>query len=280
MLALPVNQYIYDCKQFLVHSNPESAAAPALLPAEFGPLLLEIGTSLLQSGAGSKRVSLTLHRLASATSFQPHVGVAPRAVTVTLNNEAGSTLFSATHAIAAQGVNFRIISGISRLSWDFTEQQMTVAQARAELNRLRQLPHYHRALTLLVVALAGAAFCFTFGGSWQDMLVTGCATLAGLLVKQELVKKQFNPFIVTFISAWVAASLTGLLFQWGWGHQLEYALATCVLFLVPGVPLINGFTDLVDGYILNGLDRGINAVMHAMAIAFGLVLTIKMMNLH
>jgi uncharacterized membrane protein YjjP (DUF1212 family) len=49
---------------------------------------------------------------------------------------------------------------------------------------------------------------------------------------------------------------------------------------VPGVPLIISFTDLVDGHIIIGIHRGINALMHAMAIAFGLALTLYLMNLH
>ena len=33
----------------------------------------------------------------------------------------------------------------------------------------------------------------------------------------------------------------------------ETALATSVLFLVPGVPLINGVIDIVEGHVLIGL---------------------------
>jgi uncharacterized membrane protein YjjP (DUF1212 family) len=45
------------------------------------------------------------------------------------------------------------------------------------------------------------------------------------------------------------------------------------------VPLINCFTDLIDGNILNGLIRGINALMFALAIALGLLAAMLIYNL-
>ena len=249
-------------------------------PEALGPLLLDIGASLLQSGASSKRVYITMKRMAAVSSYDPHIAIGPHAVALTLNDEGSKTVYSATHDIPAIGVNFKIISGISRMSWDFVETTINLVQARAELERLEQLPHYSRWLILPLVALAGSAFCFTFGGGWQEMMITFGATFFGLFLKQELVRKKFNAYIVTFLSAFAAAVFTGLAFKMGFGQQVEHALSTCVLFLVPGVPLIISFTDLVDGYIINGIHRGINALMHAMAIAFGLALTLYLLNLH
>lgn len=262
--------------RFAMFMNAETTFSPE----ELGPLLLDIGSNLLRSGASSKRVSITMKRFATACSYVPHVAVGSHAVSLTLNDEMGKTVYNGTHDIAGMGVNFKIISGISRLSWDFAALKLSLVQARSELKRIEQLPHYSRWLVLPLVALAGAAFCFTFGGGWQEMLITFAATFIGLLLKQELVKKKFNIYIVTFLSAFAAAFVTGVAFRWGFGQQIEHALSTCVLFLVPGVPLINCFTDLVDGYIINGIDRGVNALMHAMAIAFGLALTLYFLNMH
>jgi uncharacterized membrane protein YjjP (DUF1212 family) len=77
-----------------------------------------------------------------------------------------------------------------------------------------------------------------------------------------------------------AAAFTAAAFKLGLGNEVEHALSTCVLFLVPGVPLINCLTDLVDGYIINGIDRGVNALMHAMAIAFGLALALYLFSMN
>ena len=58
----------------------------------------------------------------------------------------------------------------------------------------------------------------------------------------------------------------------------ETALATSVLYLVPGVPLINGVIDIVEGHILIGFSRLINALLLIICIAIGLSATLLMVK--
>lgn len=248
-------------------------------PADIGAFMLDAGTAMLKSGASCGRIRITMQRFASGCRYEPHIAIAARAISLTMQAESGAIVFNGTRSIPAQGVNFRILAGISTLSWSFVEKKLSLPEARLALEKLMTQPHYPRWLTLLLVSLAGAAFCYTFGGDWPEMAITFGATFAGLFTKQELVKKAYNTYLCTFVSALVAAVFTASLFKAGLGTTMEHAFSTCVLFLIPGVPLINAFTDLMDGYILNGIDRGINALMHALAIAFGLTLAMMIFNL-
>jgi len=67
-----------------------------------------------------------------------------------------------------------------------------------------------------------------------------------------------------------ATASLGIVYQLGTHPQS--ALATAVLFLVPGVPLINSFTDLMDNNILNGMVRFTTGLMTVLAITLGLFL--------
>jgi uncharacterized membrane protein YjjP (DUF1212 family) len=147
---------------------------------------------------------------------------------------------------------------------------MSLSEAGKELENLAQLPEYNRYIVLIMVGLAGTSFCYTFGGNAIEMGITFLATVAGLFFKQELLRKKFNPYLVTYCSAVLAALIIGIGWKAGIESRLDHAFATCILFLIPGVPLINAIIDIIDGYILNGLDRGINAIIHAFAIASGL----------
>ena len=69
--------------------------------------------------------------------------------------------------------------------------------------------------------------------------------------------------------------IAGLAEHFHIGLQPDKAFATSVLFLVPGVPLINSVTDLMDGNIQNGMVRAMNGLMIAFSIAMGL-LAVKM----
>lgn len=255
-------------------NNQENTAAK-----ELGSLLLDVGVYLLGSGASCSRIRITMRRLASTSDYTPHISIAPKSVSLTLNDEDDNAVFNGMRTIIAQGVNFKTISGISRLSWDALDKDYSVQQVREELNRLVALPHYPRAIILLFVGLAGSGFCFTFGGKLPEMIITFGATVCGLFVRQEAIKHKFNPYICVFMGALVASLFAGAFVKTGLDINFEHAFATSVLFLIPGVPLINCFTDLIDGNILNGLVRGINALMFALAIALGLLAAMLIYNL-
>ena len=63
------------------------------------------------------------------------------------------------------------------------------------------------------------------------------------------------------------------------GANPQTALATSVLFLVPGVALINSFTDMMDNNVLNGMVRFANGVMTVIAITMGLFLVLVIFHL-
>ena len=56
------------------------------------------------------------------------------------------------------------------------------------------------------------------------------------------------------------------------------ALVSSVLFLVPGVPFINSIKDMIKGYPLVGLSRGVTAVLTIFAIALGLLLAMQLVG--
>jgi uncharacterized membrane protein YjjP (DUF1212 family) len=217
--------------------------------------------------------------LATLYNYIAHISIAPKSVSLTLNTEGNNAIFSGMRTIVAQGVNFKTISGISRLSWEALEKDFSILQVREELNRLLALPHYPRLIILFFVSLAGSGFCFTFGGKLPEMIIAFGATFCGLLVRQEAIKHKFNPYICVFMSSLTASLFAGAFIKAGLDINFEHAFATSVLFLIPGVPLINCFTDLIDGNLLNGLIRGINALMFALAIALGLLTAMLIYNL-
>jgi uncharacterized membrane protein YjjP (DUF1212 family) len=110
------------------------------------------------------------------------------------------------------------------------------------------------------------------------MAVAFAATVAGLFVRQEAMKKKFNPYLCVFFAAFTASLFAGLAEHYHVGLQPDKAFATSVLFLVPGVPLINSVSDLMDGNIQNGIVRAMNGLMIAFSIAMGLFAVKMILN--
>lgn len=240
-----------------------------------GTILLEIGALLMSSGASTHRTRITLERFAKGFGYGIELLITQRALMLTIIEKNQQHFFSRLKRTSPHGVNFRIVSGISHLSWNVLEQNWTLAQAAEEVKRLKALPHYPRLVILGLVGLAGAAFCRIFGGGSIEMAVAFVATVAGLFTRQEAHRLKFNPYLCVFFAAFVASFIAGLAEHFHIGEQPDKAFATSVLFLVPGVPLINSVTDLMDGNIQNGMVRAMNGLMIAFSIAMG-IFSVKM----
>ena len=246
---------------------------------ELGSTLLDVGALLLSSGANTGRVRTTLNRIASSFGYKNELLITHRTLMLTLTDEQNVFFFNNIKTTPAYGVNFKVVSGISRMSWQVVEEKWSVAQIKDEVKRLIALPHYPRPAVLILVALAGSSFCRLAGGGLLEMVFVFLATFIGLYIRQEATRLRFNQYICIYFAALSASCIAGIPSKFNYGDAHEYAFATSVLFLIPGIPLINSFSDLIDGNILNGIIRGINGLIVSFAIALGLLSSIYLLQL-
>lgn len=237
---------------------------------EIGQLLLDVGSKLMVSGASTDRVRVTVDRMADALGCDVELFITHRALSMTIKNASGlsssSILRTPPHA-----VNYGLVSGISIISWRMVEEKWSVEKIKAELAQLESKPRYPRLLVLSLVALAGASFCRIFGGDGMEMANTFFATFFGLLVLQEARKSRFNPYLCVLFASISASLVSGIGYKLGLSDTMEHAFAASVLFLIPGIPLINALTDMIDGNVLNGWVRGVHAFLTIFMVAVGLL---------
>lgn len=241
---------------------------------ELGKTLLDVGAVLMSSGANTGRIRNTINRIADSFGYKTELLISHRTIMLSIRCEDSDEFFSSLKRTSPHGVNFKVVSGISRMSWAVVEEKWTVEQIREELDRLVSLPHYPRWITLILIGFAGASFCRLAGGNAMDMLIVFSASMTGLFVRQEAVKMGFNTYLCIYFAALTATLISGLSVKFGVGNEHEHAFATSVLFLIPGVPLINSFSDLIDGNLQNGIVRGLNGLIISFVIALGLLTTV------
>lgn len=230
---------------------------------------------LLQHGAESQRVEETTIRIGRALgSDVMDVFVAANALQITTMS--GGEFRTRVARVAHHGVDMTIVSAINRLSRRIEAGELDRAQVRAELERISTLsPHYNRWLVVGMVGLACAAFSRLFGADWPAFAITFLSSSVAMIARQELARRSFNVLITTVVAAFVAGVLAS---SATWLHMSihpELALAASVLFLVPGVPLINAVQDMVKGHPNIGLARATTGMLIVLAIALGLVVAIR-----
>ncbi|WP_445957286.1 threonine/serine exporter family protein [Yeosuana sp.] len=242
-------------------------------------LLLEISSLLMVSGANTNRTNLSIDRFASVLNFKASSMISHKTIIMTLEDEETNLSCTRVQNLPPYAINFTIISEISKASWNAISDNWTLEQIANEIERIKHTNRYPRIIILIAVSLAGAGFCNIFKGDYINMLVAFVSTFMGLFIFQETHKIKYNLYLRIFSGAFVASSVASVGILYHIGEQPQSALATSILFLVPGVALINSFTDLLENNMLNGIVRFTHGLMTVLAMAIGLFLAMYLFQI-
>jgi uncharacterized membrane protein YjjP (DUF1212 family) len=235
---------------------------------EIATFVADYATCLMGSGVHTSRVIRNSKRIGAALGVTISMTTFHKSLTLTVYSGQNDNVCTEVVDIPALPVNFEYNAALSSLSWKACDRHLSLDALRDEYTQIKAKPAMSPLPVLLLVGLANASFCRLFGGCWSAAGVVFAATLAGFFVRQQMQRRHINHFIVFTVSAFVASmcAAAALLFN----TTAEIAIATSVLFLIPGVPLINGVIDIVEGYTLMGVSRLIQAFLLIICIAVGL----------
>ncbi len=241
---------------------------------ELSRFLSDYSTSLMAVGVQTSRVVRNTGRIAESFGFFCDITIFQKTIIMTLRDADNSHSYSTVNKIKPLPLNFTVNSELSTLSWEAYDNHLSLAELRQRYAAIMDRPRESKWLVIVLVAFANAAFCRLFQGDWAAMGIVFVATLAGFAIRTLLMERHWNHLSVFIISAFCASMIasTGYLVQWS--QTPDIALATSVLYLIPGVPLINSIMDIIDGHVLAGVSRFINATLLIICIAIGLSITL------
>jgi uncharacterized membrane protein YjjP (DUF1212 family) len=122
------------------------------------------------------------------------------------------------------------------------------------------------------------------GGTPQQMLATFVGTYLGHLLRLRHIKKHrpvtalvvscafLSAMISWYIAHWLGDASRWL--SWGWSEAATApgkAVIASVLYLIPGVPLVNSLIDLLHSDYSAGLGRGSFAALILVCIVAGVL---------
>ena len=243
--------------------------------------LLEYATTLMGAGVHTNRAVRNISRIAAAYGYSADMTIFQRNITMSLICKDDETLRrTSVRKLKPLAFNLNLIQQLSELSWLPVDNNVSIAEMEQAFRSMVRTKRFSRWTDLLLVSVGNAAFCRLFNGDLWAMLTVFAATMLGFLAKQQLTRLKYNPLGVIILSAFTAsmAAACAVLFQIGSTPQI--ALAASVLFLVPGVQMINSIMDLMHGHILMGISRGIHSIMMIACIAIGLSATMLIVGVN
>ena len=217
------------------------------------------------AGVHTSRVVRNTKRIGEAFGLDVKLSVFHRNIILTIIDKETNEACNEVIDIPAHPISFEHNSELSALSWEAVDNHLSLEELKDKYKKIISAPRIHPLFVLLLVGFANASFCKLFGGDLISMGIVFSATITGFYLKQQMQAKKINHYVVFIVSAFVASlcASTALIFD----TTSEIAMATSVLYLVPGVPLINGVIDVVEGYVLTGFARLTEASLLIVSIA-------------
>lgn len=258
-----------------------STTSDSTLPSrrEVGAFLADYASWLMGCGATCIRIEKNVARIARAYGKRVEITVMPRHIQLSVFDDGNDCeCLTLNTSVRAVPVSFTVNTRLSQLSWKIADRRLPLDRARVIFNTIVAGSPQKPWLVLILVTLANMSFCRLFGGDAVACAVVGLATLPGYWLKTVMLRRRIDIRVVFIICAFVSAVLgcTDILFHFG--STPAVALGTSVLYLVPGIPLLNSFSDMLYRHYICAFSRFADAAVLTCALSIGLCLAMLVMN--
>lgn len=236
-------------------------------------LLTEIGVILISNGANTTRTVRNLNRVAKAFDFKIEQFFSHSAVVLTVEEPENHQKKTIVKTIPHYHVNFSIVSEVSILSWEIASHKIPFDKIEEELDDIKEMDSYPEWVKFVLIGFATAALAKIFDGDNTEFVVAFLAGLIGIYARKLLLVKGYNVYIGWLVASFVSTTVVNLFRKFGI-ENFHGALTACVLWLIPGVPLINGFLDILRGHIVSGWAKAAMGLMLIFMIGVGFYLSL------
>ncbi|MCI7485426.1 MAG: threonine/serine exporter family protein [Helicobacter sp.] len=243
---------------------------------ELSAFLAQYAMALLSNGAYTSRIMRCTQRIGESYGYDVGMIVWLKNITLSIsqkdNYENRRTQITSNPPL---GANFRIISELSALSWEIYDDKIPLQLARERFERIMQTKDFTFLQSLFFISLANTAFCKLFGGDVGTLLCVFVGTFAGFASKQLLGLLRVDIRGIYVVAAFVSSFVAYIGVYLQLTSTPEIAIGLSILYLIPGIQIINALVDILHEYTLMALSRGLNMAILLLCITFGAYMTLS-----
>ena len=232
-------------------------------------LATDLGYELAMSGAETFRVEDRIIRVLAAYGMQAEVFAIPNYLIVSILTEDGTPI-TRMRRIGPHGNDLDAVEKYSGLSRAYCNRTPDPKEGIKWLDLVRsQLLKYSTPMKYLGDFLGASGFSLLFGASWMDAVCGGiCGVLVGF-ISSILEMQKSNPFFRTMATSFVMALAAYALGALGIARNTDAVTIGALMILVPGLLFTNAMRDIIYGDTNSGINRIVQVVLTAIAIALG-----------
>ena len=238
---------------------------------------LDVGSGMLKNGGEVSRVENTVARICRAWGAE-HVEVFSIISVIHASvHMPDGTRSTQMRRILATGTDMYKLEQLNELSRDICEHKLELDEVDLRIGEIKRSRAYSRAVGVAASSVAAGAFAVFFGGGvWEAVTALLIGALLGGI--EILATGRVNELAKTLLSAFVAGLFSSLAALLIGGANSGIIMIGTIMLLVPGVAFGTALRDLLCGDLLAGGLKTVQAVLAALMIAFGYLLSMAVMG--
>lgn len=232
-------------------------------------LASDLGYELSMSGAETFRIEDSIIRVLGSYGIQAEVFAIPNSLIVSIITENGKPI-TRMRRIGHHGNNLDSVEKLNALSRKICAKKPEPKEAMRWLEEVcASVPCYGLPMYLLGNFLSAAGFSVMFGCSYRDMLLSGVCGLLGGVINRYMNRMKVNQFFSTLACAFIMAFAAYGMNAGGIAANVDGIVIGALMILVPGLLFTNAMRDIIYGDTNSGINRLVQVVLIAFAMALG-----------
>ena len=227
------------------------------------------GETMLSSGAETYRVEDTMLRILRHSGVRDPESLCTSTGIFASAMDATGRPAAMLKRVKNRGGNFAKVAQVNELSRRFVEGKIGIEEAIGLLEAINATPPYPNIVRLAGSAVASLCFAAMFGGSVMDAATAFISAFLMQIPVIFLEKRNVAAVLRNITGGGCAAIFALTLMTLGMGRNLDFVIIGSIMPLVPGVSLTNAIRDILEGDLLSGSARILDAFLVAIGIAVG-----------
>lgn len=240
--------------------------------------ILDIGESMLKSGAENFRLEDSLYRMCRSYEFRrADVYIIPSNIQITVETPEGEIITQIRH-IETTDTNFDRLDYLNNLCRYVCQNRPDSGKLREKYREVMNRKQQHMAVKYFAGIMGGTGFAVFFGCNFTDALVAVIVSLMIIAVGEWLGKRESNLLVYNLTLSFLSEVIILTAVRMGIGSHPDRIMIGIVMLLISGLGVTNGIRDLLQRDFLSGLLLIMNSVLGAAGIAFGTALGMLLLN--
>lgn len=240
--------------------------------------ILDIGESMLISGAENYRIEDSLYRMCRSYGFVKYdVFVIPSNIQITVETENGDIITQVRH-IENADIDFDQLDYMNNLCRYICSHTPDEEELQKKYQEVKNRPPQHPAAKYFAGVMGGTGFAVFFGCNFKDAIVAVIVSLMIVVVGKWLEKREGNLFVYNTILSFLSEVIIVLSVRNGFADHPERIMIGIVMLLISGLSTTNGIREILQKDYISGFINIMNSILGAAGIAVGTALAMLVLN--